>query len=79
MKKIGKLEAMMAALEEVNDRVIRDNEFTAADFLDMAKQNGKHISRRAARERLVRLTNEGKLKMRKLLINDRITNVYSAP
>ena len=70
---------MMAALEDVNDRVIMDNEFTAADFVDMAKQNGKDVSLRTARERLVKMTNEGKLKMRKVLINDRITNVYSAP
>jgi predicted nucleotidyltransferase len=79
MKKIGKLEAMMAALEAVHDQGVRENEFTVEDFLITAKANNKGMSVRAARESLSRMVKQGKLKIRKAMVNDRLSNVYSAP
>jgi len=79
MKKIGKLEAMMAALEAVHDHGVRENEFTVEDFLTTATANHKSMSVRAARESLSRLVKQGKLKIRKAMVNDRLSNVYSAP
>jgi predicted nucleotidyltransferase len=79
MKKIGKIEVMMAALEAVHDQGVRENEFTVEDFLTTAKANNKGMSARAARESLSRLVKQGKLKIRKAMVNDRLSNVYSAP
>lgn len=70
---------MMAALESVHDSGVRENEFTLHDFIKTAKQHGKDISVRAARENLSRLVKQGQLKSRKVIVHDHLSNVYSAP
>ena len=79
MKKIGKIEAMMAALESAVSMEIREDEFTLDEFHDLLKKEGKIIQRKTASEHLRRFVSNGQLKARKVNRNGKIHNVYSAP
>lgn len=79
MKTIGKMEAMMAALESAVSMDIQEHEFTIDDFCELLKKEGKTIQRKTASEHLRRLVSNGQLKARKVSRNGKIHNVYSAP
>jgi hypothetical protein len=79
MKKIGKKEAILAALEEAVEDNIQDHEFTLKDFIGECHKAGKTLCLTTAKTRLAELVKKGKLNCRKIAINGNLTNVYSQP
>lgn len=77
--KKGKREALLAALEELNDQFLRDDEFTVEEFIKEASDAGKRVSRRNAIDNLHRLVERGQLKVRQISYKSRICNAYSKP
>lgn len=75
--KKGNREALLAALEELNDNTIREDEFTVEDFVKEALEAGKHVSRRTAFDTLQRLVDRGEYKSRQVVIKSRVCNAYS--
>ena len=69
----------MAAIESLNDNVRREDEFTMKEFLDAAAQAGKKTPPKTASEHLKRLVDDGILRIRKICLNGKITNVYREP
>jgi Fe2+ or Zn2+ uptake regulation protein len=78
MKTIGKKSALLAIIESMNYETKRDDEFTANEFLNEARNAGKSMTLSAVRSHLQRMSQEGKLDVRKITIDGKITNCYSA-
>jgi hypothetical protein len=79
MKKIGSKSALIAAVESLADNKLRDGEFTCRQFRESAKQAGKQISQKTAYDHLQKLISEGKLQVRKVCLDGKITNAFSKP
>jgi hypothetical protein len=77
MKTIGKKSALLAIIESLNYGTQRDDEFTANEFMEEAKNAGKSMTLAAARSHLHRIFQEGKLNVRKITIDGKVTNCYS--
>jgi Fe2+ or Zn2+ uptake regulation protein len=77
MKKIGNKSALLAIIESMNYETKRDDEFTANEFLNEAKNAGKSMTLSSVRSHLQRLTEAGKLGVRRVTLNGKITNCYS--
>jgi predicted urease superfamily metal-dependent hydrolase len=69
----------MIALEETTDIKIRPGEFTVYDYIDELQKTGVILNRQTAARRLDALIHEGKLVMRKGIVNGKLTNIYLAP
>jgi hypothetical protein len=77
MKKIGNKLTLQQLLEDIYENSsVKENEFTAADFMKEIKAEGVHISMRACLARLEKLVETGNVSKRKLLLNGRPTNIY---
>jgi hypothetical protein len=72
MKKIGNAEKLMMQMAELVTPKIRDDEFTASDFIEKFK-----MPARTARQFLQDQVKKGVLKMRKVSHNGKANNAYS--
>lgn len=77
MKTIGNKAALLAALEGLNDTILKPEEFTLNDFLHQAKSAGKAMKKTGAISHLQNLCKEGILKYRKVKLDGRICYAYS--
>ena len=77
--KKGNREALLAALESLNDQTLRDDEFTVEDFIKEAREAGKAIIHRTARANLQSLAEKGVLNRRPIVRNGKVINAYSKP
>lgn len=76
MKKIGKRDIVLTLLEELTGNSIEPDEFTIADYIEIAESEGKKISYGGAKDRLSKLEKAGVLEKRKIVVNSTIANVY---
>jgi Fic family protein len=72
MKKIGNAEKLMVQMAELVTPKIRDDEFTASDFIKKF-----NMPERTARQFLQDQVKKGILKMRKISHNGKMNNAYS--
>jgi Fic family protein len=72
MKKIGNAEKLMMQMAELVTPKIRDDEFTASDFIEKF-----NMPARTARQFLQEQVNKGILKSRKISHNGKMNNAYS--
>ena len=76
MKKIGNKSAIMAAIESLHNTEIHEGEFTIKEFMELAAQHRRKISRKTASDHLQRLVDNGSMQMRKVCLNGKMANVY---
>jgi DNA-binding transcriptional regulator WhiA len=76
MKKIGKKDMVLKCLNEMFSEKLEDDEFTIREMTQQSEQNGKEVSKSAARHRMDKLVENGKATSRKVLIDGNWALVY---
>jgi hypothetical protein len=72
------LSALEKALEMSCSSPLRDDEFTTDEYIAKVKERGQFHSEDACRATLKRLVESGQLKVRKIKMNGKQCNAYSA-
>lgn len=76
MKKIGKRDVVLSLLEGLADENLKPDEFTVADYVQIAKEEGVEITEQRASRILKSKVSSGGLEMRKVLHRSKVTNAY---
>jgi hypothetical protein len=58
------------------NNIVKDDEFTIADYMNECKKEGVEITEYAARAKLCRMVNRGQLERRKVVMNAAMTSVF---
>jgi len=72
------LTALEKALEMATASPLRDDEFTAEQYIEKSKNLGKYKTYDSSRGELKKLVKLGELKSRKIKLNGKQCNAYSA-
>jgi len=72
------LTALEKALEMATASPLRDHEFTTEEYIEKSKKLGLYIGYDSSRWELKKLVKNGELKIRKIKLNGKQCNAYSA-
>jgi len=78
MKKIGNAEKLMMQMANLVTPKLRDDEFTAEQYIEKSKKLGLYTTYDSSRGELKKLVKNGELKIRKIKLNGKQCNAYSA-